>query len=194
MNKLQISIEDSAYAKIFMHAIKNSYDDVCGILIGKQTEENKKWHITNSIPLFHTHILSPFLTLAFTIVENYYKDKDEQIIGYYHISSEESKNTDIKNLKTCELVAEKLIKNYKKALVCLVELSKLEEDEEKCLHIFMKGDSSEWKEIPVSVSLDNKEFLKKNISNHSYLNICDFDDHLNCLSQDFMNPNLFNQA
>ncbi|CRH00270.1 conserved Plasmodium protein, unknown function [Plasmodium relictum] len=197
MDDTEITIENSAYAKIFMHALKNSYDDVCGILIGKCFEderEKKKCLITNSIPLFHTHILAPFLNLSFTLVENYYKNKEEKIIGYYHINADDSKNNDIKNIKICELISDKLIKNYKNALICLVQISKLNNSDDNCLNIYLKNDTSEWKKIHINISSENKEFLKKNISNNGYLNICDFDDHLNCINYDFMNPNLFKKV
>ncbi|KYN96735.1 conserved protein, unknown function [Plasmodium reichenowi] len=197
MKCTEITIDDGAYAKIFMHSIKYSSDDVCGILIGKylsSNEKKKKCLITNYIPLFHTHILSPYLNLAFTLVENYYKDKDERIIGYFHISSDDLKNSDIENIKVCELISEKLIKNYNDAFVCLLEFSKYVNDEDNCLNIFMKNDKSNWEKGNVVISNKNKEFLKKNISNQHYLNIYDFDDHLNCMKCDFMNPDLFNNV
>ncbi|ETW35764.1 hypothetical protein PFTANZ_03531, partial [Plasmodium falciparum Tanzania (2000708)] len=171
MKYTEITIDDGAYAKIFMHSIKYSCDDVCGILIGKylsSNEKKKKCLITNYIPLFHTHILSPYLNLAFTLVENYYKDKDERIIGYFHISSDDSKNSDIENIKVCELISEKLIKNYNDAFVCLLEFSKYVNDEDNCLNIFMKNDKSNWEKGNVVISNKNKEFLKKNISNQQY--------------------------
>ncbi|GAW81162.1 conserved protein, unknown function [Plasmodium gonderi] len=198
MKETEITIENFAYAKIFMHALKNSYDDVCGILIGKYDENEKhkqKCIITDSVPLFHTHILSPFLNLAFTLVENHYKGKEERILGYYHICIEDGKNINIKNIKVCELIADKLVKNYSDAMICLVQLSKLEDDNSGCLNVFMQdNDSEEWKKVGIVVTTMNKDFLKKNISNNEYLNIHDFDDHLNCISYDFMNPNLFKKV
>lgn len=71
MTGTEITIDHIAYAKIFMHALKNSYNDVCGILIGKyynSENETKKCIISNTVPLFHTHILFAFLSLAFTMV------------------------------------------------------------------------------------------------------------------------------
>ncbi|CAG9477180.1 conserved protein, unknown function [Plasmodium vivax] len=198
MKETEISIENAAYAKMFMHGLKNSYDDVCGILIGKYSDVEKKKQrcvITDSIPLFHTHILSPFLNLAFTLVENHYKGKEERIIGYYHISVEDSKNDDIKNVKVCELVANKLVKNYSDAMICLVQLSKLESDDANCLNVFMQDDATEeWKNCDVEVTRNNKDFLKMSLSNNEYLNLHDFDDHLNCINHDFMNSNLFNNV
>ncbi|ETW30253.1 hypothetical protein PFFCH_02269 [Plasmodium falciparum FCH/4] len=102
-------------------------------------------------------------------VENYYKDKDERIIGYFHISSDDSKNSDIENIKVCELISEKLIKNYNDAFVCLLEFSKYVNDEDNCLNIFMKNDKSNWEKGNVVISNKNKEFLKKNISNQQYV-------------------------
>ncbi|KMZ80361.1 hypothetical protein PVIIG_03265 [Plasmodium vivax India VII] len=131
MKETEISIENAAYAKMFMHGLKNSYDDVCGILIGKYSDVEKKKQrcvITDSIPLFHTHILSPFLNLAFTLV-------------------------------------------------------------------FMQDDATEeWKNCDVEVTRNNKDFLKMSLSNNEYLNLHDFDDHLNCINHDFMNSNLFNNV
>ncbi|SBO19892.1 conserved protein, unknown function [Plasmodium knowlesi strain H] len=310
MKETEISIENFAYAKMFMHGLKNSYDDVCGILIGKYYDVEKKKQkcvITDSIPLFHTHILSPFLNLAFTLVssiricsmrgrqrgpplgtftvsctqccsrylraplcplsvycyslctcivipfvrvlllleavgeccflfvavsdvqtdhrirrtsisaiitivvlipfhllmislphpliqvENHYKGKEERILGYYHISTEDSKNEDIQSIKVCELIANKLVKNYSDAIICLVQLSKLERDDANCLNVFMQDDATEeWKNCDVKVTRNNKDFLKMSLSNNKYLNLHDFDDHLNCINHDFMNPNLFN--
>ncbi|EWC87827.1 hypothetical protein PFNF54_03426 [Plasmodium falciparum NF54] len=42
MKYTEITIDDGAYAKIFMHSIKYSCDDVCGILIGKYLSSNEK--------------------------------------------------------------------------------------------------------------------------------------------------------
>ncbi|SBT35734.1 conserved protein, unknown function [Plasmodium ovale wallikeri] len=155
-------------------------------------EGKKKCVINNSVPLFHTHMLSPFLNLAFTLVENHYKDKEDRIVGYYHISADDSKNVDIKKIKVCELVSEKLVKNYEDALICLVQMSRMQFEEGNCM--FMQEDSGQWENVDVEISVQNREFLKKNISNKGYLNIHDFDDHLNCINYDFMNPNLFNNV
>ncbi|VWU48626.1 conserved protein, unknown function [Hepatocystis sp. ex Piliocolobus tephrosceles] len=197
MTGADVTIDNIAYAKIFMHALKNSYDDVCGILIGKCADEKKKkkkYTITNSIPLFHTHILSPFLSLAFSMVENYYKGNEERIIGYYHIHVDDSQNDNIKNIKVCESVAKKLVANYDDALICLVQISKLQTDRNNCLHIFTQNKTGEWQNVDVEISYENHNFLNVHISNNKYLNIHDFDDHLNCINCDFMNPNLFNNA
>ncbi|SCN12914.1 conserved protein, unknown function, partial [Plasmodium malariae] len=194
---IEIIIDNGAYAKIFMHALKHSFNDVCGLLIGKYSEKEKKKQkciITNTIPLFHTHILSPFLKLAFTLVENYYKGKEGRIIGYYHICVDDSKNGNIKNIKICNLISEKIIQNYSDAIICLAELSKLEHDEDNCVNMFIQDDKGEWEHINMIVSPENKDFLKRNISSNTYLNICDFDDHLNCIKYDFMNPNLFKDS
>ncbi|SCM08886.1 conserved protein, unknown function [Plasmodium chabaudi adami] len=190
----EITIDNIAYAKIFMHALKNSYDDVCGVLIGKyyNSENNKKkCIISNTVPLFHTHVLFAFLSLAFTMIEKNCQETGERIIGYYHISADDSKNDHISNIKICDIISDTLIKNYSDALICLVKISKLKDDEDNCIKAFRQEGNGKLKNEKIQISSKNKEFLKKSISNHEYLNIHDFDDHLNCITCDFMNPNLF---
>ncbi|CXI40858.1 conserved protein, unknown function [Plasmodium berghei] len=197
MTGTEITIDHIAYAKIFMHALKNSYNDVCGILIGKyynSENETKKCIISNTVPLFHTHILFAFLSLAFTMIEKNCKETGERIIGYYHISADDSKNDNISNIKICDIISDTLIKNYNDALICLVNISKLKDDEDNCIKTFIQDGNGKLKNAKIKISSKNKEFLRKSISNHEYLNIHDFDDHLNCINCDFMNPNLFKDS
>lgn len=197
MGETEICFTDEAYTSIMMHALKHSFDDVCGILLGKYVEgdgtnpKKEKCTVMSVVPLFHAHILSPYVDLTFTLTEEYCQGREENIVGYYHLSADDSKNIDIKKILMCELIADKIISNYKNAIICLAQLSKLKENNGNCFNAFMKNSPSEWKRVKAEVSTQNFNFLKKNISKNGYLNICDFEDHLNCIKCDFMNPQLF---
>lgn len=205
MKETEICFTDEAYASIVMHALKHSYDDTCGILLGKhvelegekgetETKQNKcRCTVMSVIPLFHTHMLSPSVDLIFTLAEDYCQGREEQIVGYYHISVDDSKNADVKNILMCELISDKLISNYKNGVICLAQLSKLKEMNGNCFNAFIKVNQSEWKKVKSEVSSQNFNFLKKNIPKNNHLNILDFDDHLNSINCDFMNPQLFKE-
>lgn len=206
MQETEVYFTNEAYASIIMHSLKHSNEDVCGILLGKyddsvnsdkenESKERKvKCTVMSVVPLFHTHILSPFTDLSFTLVEEYCQDRKEQIVGYYHLSADDSKNVDVKKILMCELIADKLVSNYKNAVICLAQLSKLKEMEGNCFNAFMKFGASEWKKVETVVPLRALHFLKKSISNNGHLNIYDFEDHLNCMNCDFTNPHLFNET
>lgn len=206
MEELTVHFTDEVYASVVMHSLKHSYDDVCGLLLGiyddfvdsddeyEPIERKMECTVTSVVPLFHTHLLSPSTNFSFELVEEYCRDRNEQIVGYYHISSDDSRNVDVRKIVLCERIADKLVSNYNKAVVCLAQLSKLKEMEGNCFYAFMKSSSSGWKKVETTIPATALHFLKKCISKNKYLNIHDFEDHLNGMNCDFTNPHLFDES
>jgi len=86
---LSMSLTSSAYLKPLLHAAKYPSSPVFGLLIGIKTKGARSWLITDSVPLFHTHVLAPMLELAFIQVEEYCRclslreHKKFRILGCY---------------------------------------------------------------------------------------------------------------
>jgi hypothetical protein len=58
----------SAYGKVLFHICKHVSKSVNGVLIGYTDVQKGEHVLMDAIPLFHTHVLTPMLKLAFIMV------------------------------------------------------------------------------------------------------------------------------
>ena len=63
MASSEYEIDARVGCKILVHSIKNKTKDVCGLLLGN-VESGGRVRVTDAIPLFHHHVLSPGLEFA----------------------------------------------------------------------------------------------------------------------------------
>eukprot|EP00940_MAST-03C_sp_MAST-3C-sp2_P003289 g3289.t1 len=82
MASSEYEIDARVGCKILVHSIKNKTKDVCGLLLGN-VESGGRVRVTDAIPLFHHHVLSPGLEFAIENVREYCKDQKSSIIGMY---------------------------------------------------------------------------------------------------------------
>ncbi|KAL6528119.1 hypothetical protein OROHE_015069 [Orobanche hederae] len=78
-------IHQNAYLKVVLHALKHRTSTVNGILLGRSSADGSAIEITDSVPLFHSHIgLLPPLEIALIMIEEYCGEKGLSIVGYFH--------------------------------------------------------------------------------------------------------------
>lgn len=58
--------DNQPYVKCLLHSLKYPHQPISGLLLG--FEEKGTVYISDTIPLFHNHILSPMLEIALTQV------------------------------------------------------------------------------------------------------------------------------
>ena len=76
-----LSVSETTYLKMQLHAIKYHSFDCLGLLIGRK--EGQKTEITDAIPLFHQRVMTGTLETAFDMVETLGLKEGEQIMGVY---------------------------------------------------------------------------------------------------------------
>eukprot|EP01080_Neovahlkampfia_damariscottae_P002019 gene2019-1526_t len=75
--------------KILMHSVKYPTQAINGILIGDDSG-----NVLDSIPLAHNNLaLTPVLEIGLSIIENYAKEKKQNIVGYYFANEREKDET-----------------------------------------------------------------------------------------------------
>ncbi len=66
--KCRYRFTGAAYGKAILHSCKHVSNSVNGVFIGYVDSETEEHVLTEAIPLFHVHFLSPMLKLAFILV------------------------------------------------------------------------------------------------------------------------------
>jgi len=180
------SFDPKAYAKALMHSCKYSSEAVTGVFIGSSS--GKVLKVVDAMPLFHTHSLAPMLKVACMLIEQHCRAVGGlEIVGMYHATA--SGSFDMTPVKP---IADKLASNFSPASVWTVDAAKLPERQFALRGMCHSKD--EWKPIgsdAVNLSDEALKHTARVISEMKYLEIVDFDDHLNDASLSWLNQNLF---
>jgi hypothetical protein len=122
MSLVQYSIEDKAYRKLLLHALKYHKADCMGLLLGRKQQDNKRVIIDDAVPLFHNKIVSGPLEVAFEMVESTLVDETTRIVGVYEapILGAETQDTP-SPLATA--IAQQIKANNQFAEPCILSLS-----------------------------------------------------------------------
>ena len=89
-------LSPEAYMKICLHASKYNRAAVNGILIAKNRPSETEIKIIDSIPLSHLALANSFTTeLALQLVEEYCKESDLSIVGYYQSNTTAEPSLDL---------------------------------------------------------------------------------------------------
>ncbi|KAM7251967.1 hypothetical protein ACFE04_023850 [Oxalis oulophora] len=201
--KLSYEISQSAYIKLVLHALKHNTGAVNGVLLGKVSPQNDAVvEIADSVPLFHTHLgLLPQLEISLLLIEEYYNAQGLQIVGYFH-ANERANDSELGAV--AKNIGDHISKYFPQAALLLLDNTKLEAlPKEKTTspvmqQIYTRDAAGKWK--PVG-SDGNIRFLMKEpsanivlldyISSQKMEDVIDFDDHLDDISKDWVNPGLF---
>ncbi|XP_060199435.1 ER membrane protein complex subunit 8/9 homolog [Lycium barbarum] len=197
-------INQNAYIKLILHASKHKTNAVNGVLIGRISgDDNNAVEITESVPLFHSQIgLLPPLEIALIMIEEYYCDKGLSIVGYFHANE---RFDDSKLGNVAKNIADHIYRYFPQAAVLLLDnkkfetLSKEGKDRSPVMQLYTKDASRSWKLVGSDRSsrLKIKQpsanvVLLDYISSGKWKDIIDFDDHLDDISKDWVNTELFN--
>ncbi|XP_075494469.1 ER membrane protein complex subunit 8/9 homolog [Primulina tabacum] len=194
-------IHQIAYIKLVLHALKHRTSAVNAVLIGRSAAFGNSVEIIDSVPLFHSQIgLLPPLEIALTMIEEYYGEKGLGIVGYFHANE---RFNDFELAGVAKNIGDHITRYFPQAALLLLDNKKLEalpqgKDRSPVMQLYSKDASKNWKLAGLDGSnhLTLKEpsaniVLLDYISSEKWKDIIDFDDHLDDISKDWLNPDLY---
>jgi len=189
--------------QIIFHTCKYPTQSVNGVLLGTiQKNEEPLIQVTDSIPLFHSHLtLIPMLEAAMHLIQEYCIQSQLQIIGYYHANELEA-DTDLNPIAI--KIASKIQTQFSHALLLLLNSdqlsqfllgSKKETDDNPAVFAFTRDDGDNWKKFNNSskhkLILVGELRLHNLIHNAKWSTLIDFDNHFDDISKDWLNKKIF---
>jgi ER membrane protein complex subunit 8/9 len=190
-----------AYAKAVLHAAKYPSVAVFGVFLGTKgndSKENDTPQVVDTVPLFHGVPLAAMMEIALTQVDEYCRLNKLEIMGCYFAN---------KLLRDREVsvhakkIGVAIAKQNRQAFIAQLDNTKLgHTDKSECgLFIYKTKNDTHWSmdqsfhrnvfaDVEKTTKLVNA-LLDKNV-HHA---LADFDDHLDDVSQDWLNVRLFKE-
>ncbi|CAK9145089.1 unnamed protein product [Ilex paraguariensis] len=215
-------IEQNAYIKLVLHALKHKTSAVNGVLLGRIScgdTSNPVVEIVESVSLFHSQIgLLPPLEIALIMIEEYYTAQGLSVVGYFH-ANERFDDSELGNV--AKNIGDHITRYFPQAALLLLDNKKLgalakAKDRSPVMQVgfalfpsslvndcgnllYTKDATRSWKLVGSEGSnrLSIKEpsaniLLLDYVSSEKWKDIIDFDDHLDDISKDWLNSELFN--
>ncbi|VDL59974.1 unnamed protein product [Hymenolepis diminuta] len=182
-----VHLESIAYAKILLHASKYPHLAINGVLLGEY--DQGKFIIQDCVPLFHGCLtLVPMLEVALSQIESYCGTVNLKICGYYQ-ANELANCNDINQIAT--RIGDKIADNIGFGNVIMLNNDRLTSLSSECFTLYCKkGDS--WQKGPkITIESSAADLLKPLLSEAGLEEFVDFDNHLDDVSKDWRNSNLF---
>ncbi|EEC76906.1 hypothetical protein OsI_15138 [Oryza sativa Indica Group] len=195
-----------AYVKLALHALKHPAAAVNGLLVGRLLDGAASpaavVSIADAVPLSHHphHLpLLPTLELALTLVEDHFAAQGLAVVGYYHANT---RRDDADLPPVAKRVGDHVFRNFPRAAVLLLDNKKLEEavkgkSREPVVQLYTRDSSKSWRQAGSdgSSQLTLKEpstnmVLADHVTTKKWQQVVDFDDHLDDISKDWLNPGL----
>ncbi|PSR95571.1 ER membrane protein complex subunit 8/9 like [Actinidia chinensis var. chinensis] len=198
--ELRYEIGQNAYIKLVLHALKHKTAAVNGVLLGRLSGGDAV-EIADAVPLFHSHLgLLPPLEIALLQIEEYYGAQGLYIVGYFH-ANERFNDFELSNV--ARNIGDHVHRYFPQAALLLLDNKKLEalpkgKDRSPVMQLYTKDSSKSWKLVGSDGGsrFSTKEpsanvVLLDYISTQKWQDVVDFDDHLDDISKDWLNPELF---
>ncbi|KAE8098890.1 hypothetical protein FH972_016921 [Carpinus fangiana] len=200
--EVRYEIAQNAYAKLVLHALKHKSSAVNAVLLGRPSSaHNDVVEITDSVPLFHSHVgLLPQLEISLILIEEHYAATGVNIVGYFH-SNERFDDYELSGV--AKNVGDHIYRYFPQAAILLLDNKKLEalpkgKDRSPVMQLYTRDASKNWKlagsdggsQLTIREPSANVVLLDY-ISTEKWKDIVDFDDHLDDISKDWLNPELF---
>lgn len=192
-------ITSTAYLKPLLHAAKYPSSPVFGLLIGIKTKGPRPWLITDSVLLFHTHVLAPMLELAFIQTEEYCRclssreHKKYRILGCY-VANERVADLEM-HVMTRRVAARINLVTGGRAVVLVLDNTKLAKPVNAFRtmlpvdkHWRLASESEEYVP-PARAFTDLPDLIRKDYERE----VSDFEDHLSNPSKDYFNVGLLTE-
>lgn len=191
-------LRQTAYVKLVLHALKHPTSAVNGVLIGRI--DGATVEVTDCVPLFHGQLgLLPMLELALSQVDEHLAStKDETIVGYYH-ANELFDNHELSPLG--KKIGDHIARHCPQAGILVLDnrlLGALAKETGKATPVvgLYVREGSIWKGAPTG-ALRLRDTAANNllcdyIKEERQRRVVDFDEHLDDVSKDWLNPTLFN--
>ena len=193
------TVEPAAYKKVLLHAAKHPSRTVCGYLIGPKPNipvegdsapTKSIVNVADAVPLFHSDPTSPMLEASALLVEELYKSRKWQIVGYYQ-ANENYDNTNLNIVGS--LIAQKIEQECNGSCVLVVDTASLGDQSKSALKLYtiskFGDDFIERGEESLQVSGGRKTYgdLGDMLRQQKETDLVDFEDHLQDVSKDFRN-------
>ncbi|GLT83757.1 hypothetical protein SLE2022_020290 [Rubroshorea leprosula] len=197
---LRYEISQNAYIKLVLHALNHKTAAVNGVLLGRPSPLNPSiLEITDSVPLFHSNLaLLPPLEIALIMIEEHYGAEGMGIVGYFHANE---RFDDAELGIVAKNIGDHICRYSPEAAILLLDNKKLEalpkvKDQSPVMQLYTRDGSKNWKLVGGSNRLMVKEpaanvVLLDYISLEKWHDVVDFDDHLDDIKKDWLNPELF---
>uniref|UniRef100_A0A0E0KNI8 MPN domain-containing protein n=1 Tax=Oryza punctata TaxID=4537 RepID=A0A0E0KNI8_ORYPU len=198
-------VAQAAYVKLALHALKHPAAAVNGLLVGRLLDgasPSAVVSVADAVPLSHHphHLpLLPTLELALTLVEDHFAAQGLAVVGYYHANA---RRDDADLPPVAKRVGDHIFRNFPRAAVLLLDNKKLEEavkgkSREPVVQLYTRDSSKSWRQAGSdgSSQLTLKEpstnmVLADHVTTKKWQQVVDFDDHLDDISKDWLNPGL----
>ncbi|GMH24384.1 hypothetical protein Nepgr_026227 [Nepenthes gracilis] len=202
---MRYEIGQNAYIKLVLHALKHKISAVNGVLVGRYSSgdgDGEVVEISEAIPLFHSLQIGllPSLEIALLQIEEYYGSQGLNLVGYFH-ANERFDDYELNNV--AKNIGDHIYRYFPQAAILLLDNKKLAalpkgKDHSPVMQLYTRDASKNWKLVGSegSSSLITKEptaniVLLDYVSSQKWQDIVDFDDHLDDISKDWLNPRLF---
>ncbi|XP_044268984.1 ER membrane protein complex subunit 8/9 homolog [Tribolium madens] len=187
-----ITFSAKAYCKIILHAAKYPHCSVNGVLLSKSSAaKSKEIEFVDAVPLFHIALnLTPMAEIALMQIDELASQKGLVISGYY---------TAFENLRECSFekashrISEKLPSNFPSPCLVVVDNCKLGINLDNiALRVaqFIDGSYKPSDTNRICLKPDRTLDICSNLLERNEYELIDFDNHLDNISLDWMNPQL----
>lgn len=216
MGESKYEISQTAYVKLVLHALKHTTSAVNGILVGRikqypaseddNNNSTEAVEIIDAIPLSHAQLgLLPTLEIAITQGEDYFASKGDRlsVVGYYHANE---RYEDLELSPLAKKIGDHISRYCPQAAILLLDNKLVEElpkggSKKPVVQLYTRDASKVWRQAGSSGSIGVRLVFKEPTANTilwDYIiegreqEIVDFDEHLDDISKDWLNSNLFN--
>jgi len=197
-----IDLSGRAYSKIILHAAKYPHASVNGVLLAKLPPKGQKIGprliFVDAIPLFHqTEGLSPMVEVALAQIESRAMSSGFSIAGYYHASRNfRDSNVDVFSQRIADRIAD--ISPFGRAALLTVDNRRLSLNLQSHallgqMYIGSSEGSGKWRTVAnKNIRVDEEAFAVTSslLHSRSYKDLIDFDNHLDDVTQDYLNVGL----
>ncbi|TDH70225.1 hypothetical protein CCR75_003977 [Bremia lactucae] len=193
LTSMDYSVSTQAYVKLTLHAAKHPAYTVCGLLLGRVTEN--KIEILDAVPLFHHDApLAPLLEVACAMVDAHCLQSQKlQIIGFYYAGSGHSTSDSGNGLSHfAEKVADKVHENCFRACVLMLDGKQLSSESKTGLQLLLKDVKRGWNETEnrLKVTDGATKAFTQGLKQKLQSDIVDFEEHMENPSKDWRNPHV----
>lgn len=209
MDSDSVNLSSRAYAKLLLHAAKYPHCAVNGVLLspakagskvknvgssnenspdGNRPSSGGAQFFEDSVPLFHQiQGLTPMIEVALGQIELAAAERGLVIAGYYHANENFRENgVDVFSAK----IAERIADNHPGSALVTVDNRKLGLCMDTPALIATQNVDGKWRPRTVALQEGTLDAASMLLQKKKQLDLVDFDNHLDDLTQDYMNEEL----
>ncbi|KAF4520816.1 hypothetical protein B566_EDAN007111 [Ephemera danica] len=185
---IEVKFSAQAYCKMILHAAKYPHAPVNGVLLATD-KKGGGVTIVDCVPLFHLSLnLAPMTEIALTQIEHIATSQHQVIAGYYQAFEN---MRDMGNDRPVHRLAEKIAENYSNACLVTIDNRHVTLPQEQVAIVVSQYNDGKWgPKMRAGLEQENAtlEAASLLLQLQSYDQLVDFDNHLDCPSKNWMNP------